>query len=330
LQDSRRISWPTAHWSLHPRADSPLFCQSIPRLGSCFPLSCDIGLSANGPLTWSAWVSTSSSASQNPILARGYQGSQTGYELTMQSGKFTCAVRDSHGSTTVTTSNTYNDSKWHFVACEFVSAGTVSVWIDGTQSNSAATAVQSVLNTNSTVNLYLCKDDGPNYCTAKIADAIQWNTALSSAMMKIQYNSYPSPVEVTATQIQYQAVFNQIAPTGSSYPQYVSFTGSPTLVGSTLEGLTEILAPNAGIIHNLRVYKTYGSCAITITLRVNGANSGPTLSTTTSTSATSSVSDTTDVVVVSQGNLLDWQVNASGCSSTNTLSISVDVSWEAV
>jgi len=272
--------------------------------------------------SWGAWIRTSTTSTA-AMIAEGYQNSEDGFELYMTSGDYNCAVRDStHGSKVVTSSSTYNDGDYHHVYCAFSSGSSLTLWVDGTNvASSSTTVVTTSADKNS--NLYICHDDAGNYCTANVDEARMYLENLQQDKITQLYDTYPYQSEVAATFLQPQEIGVAMSAVGSTYPLYYTFLGTSFNQQGT-EASAQMYAPRPAEIYGLHVRQTSGTCTtLAITLRSGGADTALKVN---SAGNTNTVSDTTDVVTVSAGSLIDWKISGT-CSATQTFLLTADVVW---
>lgn len=161
----------------------------------------DFDFAAGTSFTYTAWIKHTTASAQQIILAK-FNGaaSEGGYKMIMESdGDLTCAIDFDNtwtpADSATSTAATYDDSKWHHVACVKNEDSSLSLYIDGVliTSDTALSATTTLANSDP---LYIGIDaDGTsNDFVGQIDDVKIYNYALAEGTLTTSLNAEnPAP-----------------------------------------------------------------------------------------------------------------------------------------
>ncbi len=135
-----------------------------------------------GDLSLEAWVKTTSTSHGRIIAKGGISGTPLYQIVNHLDGRVGFQIRDNNSnSSTVFSTTTVNDGKWHHVA-GVRSGNTINIYIDGVLSNSLSTTVG---NTNNTLDLYIGQWGNNNlYFQGDIDEVRVWSVAKNATEVR--------------------------------------------------------------------------------------------------------------------------------------------------
>ncbi len=143
--------------------------------------------------TVTAWMKAGYSSGSPSILYHGYVGSSAGFDFRMENGgELACGVNGGGGNARYDSTGSYADSRWHFVACTFLSGQYVTTYADGAvASTGSASGIGSVANSNP---FYIGADGTANdYLNGTLADVQLYNIPLTQPQIQQLYNAQSPP-----------------------------------------------------------------------------------------------------------------------------------------
>lgn len=141
---------------------------------------------------WSVegWFKTGATALQSMIyvgnLDANSSGMLTQIGVNSDNKAFATLITNGPGFLTITSTATFNDNAWHYLAVTSVSGGVVNLYVDGTSVASTSTArrttaVDACVNIGSQIGQY--------YFNGNVTGAAVYNTTLSSTRITAHYNA---------------------------------------------------------------------------------------------------------------------------------------------